>query len=225
MPVLCSWNITIEIDELLRGSGMRDKPRPAIRRAYREAVRIANTLNEPRAVHGCFPLAHIGDNTLELCNGTTLTSEELAAHMRGVDKLIVMGWTIGPKLESAATEQMNEGSQILGYGLDLCGSLLTEKLGRALYETLSADVSEEETKTSPMAPGQLDWDPGAQRDILQLIPAEAIGMSLTQSAVLRPKKSGTAVFGVGKRGEVQSNATPCDKCPRREQCNHRWHIH
>ena len=72
------------------------------------------------------------------------------------------------------------------------------------------------------SPGYGDWDIHAQPELLRLTQAESIGISLTESLMLRPRKSVTAVIGLvrGENGDekLPKGCATCTKlnCPSRE---------
>ncbi len=68
------------------------------------------------------------------------------------------------------------------------------------------------------SPGYGDWDVHAQPDLLRLTQAETIGVSLTESFMLRPRKSVTAVIGLLRGGTDAGKAAPkgCAVCPKRD---------
>ena len=49
------------------------------------------------------------------------------------------------------------------------------------------------------SPGYGDWDLPVQREVLELVEAKSIGLSLTETFILQPRKSVTAVIGWERR--------------------------
>ena len=65
------------------------------------------------------------------------------------------------------------------------------------------------------SPGYGDWDVHAQPDLLRLTQAETIGISLTESFMLRPRKSVTAVIGLLRGADEKKDAPKsCASCPK-----------
>jgi hypothetical protein len=54
--------------------------------------------------------------------------------------------------------------------------------------------------------------------LFDLLPAREIGVQLTESCLMLPRKS--VSFAVGLGSEMQADATACDLCSKRDHC--RW---
>jgi hypothetical protein len=67
--------------------------------------------------------------------------------------------------------------------------------------------------TPPYGPGQCDWDIKEQRELFSLVDAGSIGVRLTGSSLMVPKKSVSGVIGLGPEGET-FDKIPCDICDR-----------
>jgi len=65
-------------------------------------------------------------------------------------------------------------------------------------------------------PGQEGWPIQQQRVLFDLLPAGEIGVRLTASYLMLPRKSLSFVVGLGP--EMQPDAVTCDFCSKRERC-------
>ncbi len=68
-------------------------------------------------------------------------------------------------------------------------------------------------------PGQEGWSIQQQRVVFGLIPAEEIGVRLTSSCLMLPRKSVSFAMGLGP--DMRADAVPCDFCSKRERCHWR----
>jgi hypothetical protein len=67
------------------------------------------------------------------------------------------------------------------------------------------------------SPGQEGWSIQQQRVVFGVVPAEEIGVRLTSSCLMLPRKSVSFVIGLGP--DMRADAVPCDYCSKRERCN------
>ena len=71
------------------------------------------------------------------------------------------------------------------------------------------------------SPGYGDWPIQAQPEMLRLAKAHEIGISLTSSLMLTPRKSVTAIIGlIPKTQDVEPEKQSCKYCPN-PNCNFR----
>ena len=70
------------------------------------------------------------------------------------------------------------------------------------------------------SPGQEGWPIQQQRVFFGLLPAEEIGVRLTTSCLMLPRKSISFVIGLGP--DMRADAVACDFCSKRERCQ--WRV-
>lgn len=149
-----------------------------------------------------------------LINGEEFKSRDLAKHLQGCEQVALMAVTLGSGTDVAlrriALQNIAEGAA-------------AQAVCAALVETLCDDVeSEIKTKTavsktcSRFSPGYGDWDLTDQPKVLRLLDADRrIGLSVTESNMLTPIKSVTAIVGLNPENillhEVCDNK--CLNCP------------
>jgi cobalamin-dependent methionine synthase I len=70
------------------------------------------------------------------------------------------------------------------YMADRVDAIVQTEIQRAGYE-----------RTMRYSPGYGDWDLTVQAELLRLVGADVIGVSCTETSILQPRKSVTAVIG------------------------------
>ena len=70
------------------------------------------------------------------------------------------------------------------------------------------------------SPGQEGWSIWQQQMLFGLLSAEEIGVRLTESCLMLPRKSVSFVIGLGP--EMRPDAVTCDFCSKRNRC--RWRV-
>jgi hypothetical protein len=226
MPVLRDWDLHLDVDRVLRGQGadpgaIRARSQALVELAER-ALEEGEELLAPAVLYQSFSVGSLSHERLELEGGARLHGPLIAQHLAGAQEIVLMLCTIGAALETRASELMAED---LAYGLALDG------LGSAAAEALaneSCHFFEQQWLASgmevsiPLSPGMVGWpvDTG-QKEIFALLETELVGVSLTDSSVMIPRKSITLALGMGPT--LRSGGTTCDFCSMRTTCRYQDH--
>ncbi len=121
-----------------------------------------------------------------------LEKAELPDHpiFRGAERAGLCVCTIGPDLEAAAARLMREGELLRGLVLDWLGSEAVTNISRQAEAWLAGEGRADGLWPSRMfAPGDKGWDISGQEFIFASVPASTIGVSLSGSFMMTPRKS------------------------------------
>ncbi len=127
----------------------------------------------------------------------TLRSRSLARHLRGCDSAVLFGATIGIEPDRL----MNRYARLSPAKALLLQAVGAERI-EAVAEAFSAELSEimkKEGKTvkTRFSPGYGDLPLEVQKDIFELLSLpKNIGLTLTESCLMSPTKSVTAIIGI-----------------------------
>lgn len=108
----------------------------------------------------------------------------------GADKVALCVCTIGPELERKSQEQIADNQMLNGFILDSLGSEAAEEVAR-----LSDRIIAEEARSAGFwpskrfSPGYGAWDIREQQYVFQVLPADRIGVSLSETCMMNPRKS------------------------------------
>ncbi len=98
--------------------------------------------------------------------------------------------TIGPRLEEASAEHFRRNDDLRGLILDALGSDAVGRLGRMADRFLAEKALALGLWPSKRyAPGYKGWDVCEQAFLFSVVPAAEIGVSLTESWMMVPRKS------------------------------------
>jgi hypothetical protein len=208
----------IDSDMLLRLAGYSDK-RPAPPRLVEAAERTierTHALARPRAVYEVHETAAAEDGSV-LLGGGRFTGKILAKVLGGSDLAAVYAATLGPELDAESSRLSGQGDVLSSVLLDTAGSLV---LGKASITFIQRVFSAEAAPrgfavTPPFGPGQCRWDLAEQRVLFDLIAPSRIGITLTDTFLMIPKKSVSGILGIGKPDSVFTK-TPCQICDRKD---------
>ena len=195
----------VDFREVLRYAGCRSEE-PEILSLAHWAAQTAAPLLRPAVCWRELSVSVEGE-TVTL-GDLELHSRALARNLRGCEKAILFGATVGLALDR----------QIARYGrLSPAKGLLLQALGaeriEALCDAFNAEVTAHCGPTRPrFSPGYGDLPLEAQRQIFPLLDcAGKIGLCLNDSLLMSPTKSVTAIIGIGAGERQREKCAACSK--------------
>ena len=106
--------------------------------------------------------------------------------------------TAGEKISLRAKEISTEQDPLLGYILDIIGSLLAEKVADKVEQKIEADARQSGlTLSDRFSPGYCDWSVAEQQKLFSLFPENFSGVILSDSSLMHPIKSVSGFIGLG----------------------------
>jgi hypothetical protein len=226
MPVISDWDLIIDVDQVLRGQGadptsIRERSTNLVEIAER-AISEGFPLLEPELLYRRFSVESVIHERLLLEGGGELKGALLAQHMAPATEVIVILCTIGIGVETLVKDSMATDI-VFALALDGLGSAGVEALANAACRYFEIEAEAAGLATSiPLSPGMVDWTvEDGQPQIFNLLPVEDIGITLTPSYIMLPRKSLSMVIGLGKA--MTAVGTQCDFCSMRETCRYQDH--
>ncbi len=225
MPISRDWDLHLDVDMVLRGQGADPAAvrarRPALVAIAQRALADGLPLLEPAVVYRELDVRGLRHERLDLGDGLNLAGPLIAQHLGAAQRVVVMVCTIGDVLERYVSEVLREDAPY-GLALDGLGSMAVEALGVAACNRFEAQAAGQGLQVSvPLSPGMIGWpvDQG-QPQVFRLVDAESIGVTLSSSSQMIPRKSTSMVLGIG-RDMLQGRT--CDFCSVREHCRYQDH--
>lgn len=135
----------------------------------------------------------------------TITGTKIGQHLAGCDKVVMLAATVGETIEDTVSKRFADGSYTDSVLLDAAATAAVEQIADSMEKTIKQ-------KTAPMgygmrwrfSPGYGDWPLEDQLDMIRLTEAYKIGLSLSTSLMLIPRKSITAIIGLCKETTSQA---------------------
>ncbi len=144
------------------------------------------------------------------------TGKIIAAQLKKAGYAAFLICTAGSAIENLSREHMDKGNLLEGYILDLIGSEAAEETASFVHETIQDIVGMDGFKiTNRYSPGYCNWDVVEQFRLFQLFGKHDFGISLTDSALMSPVKSVSAIVGIGEnvdRGKYSCSICGDKKC-------------
>ena len=203
------------IEEALRYLGAADAPETLRRQVAGEAETLSAQFR-PRHVCKVCELDFQGEEIF-LCGTAVVLKGGTALKMLAqCHRAALLACTLGARFDLALTA-MQARNMARAVILDACGSALVEQGCDEAEKELSARFPGRYL-TDRFSPGYGDLPLELQRDICAALDTpRRLGLHVTESLLLNPVKSVTAVIGLSDRPQM-ARVRGCDYCQMRERC-------
>ena len=206
----------IDRGQVLRYLGCRGAYDAALEAELQRRTGVLKAEAEPRAVWKLFPL--LPDFSLAgAC--FRLEGESVRALLKDCDQVILMAATLGSSVERLIrrTQAVDMAGALI---LDACGSAAIENVCDNLCAELAAGFAPRYL-TDRFSPGYGDMPLSQQRELFAALDVtRRIGVTLTDSGLMLPQKSVTALIGVSDRPQVM-RPRGCAACSLHDTCAYR----
>lgn len=124
-------------------------------------------------------------------------SKNIIKILNGKSLIYIMACTLGEELGRHVSESDNVSDAFI---LDAIGSETVEVLANNVNRIIRQDAEMHGLPSLSMrfSPGYGDLNLNLQKDLLSIVNAQEIGITLTQTGLMYPQKSITALIGAGK---------------------------
>jgi len=229
MKIIKNIKLKIDEEEVLRYQGSHNnklkKVNKTIMKITREEIERGYNLFEPKGIFSPVKIKQISfsDGRVDLKNGFPLNfSNSIINLLKGTSYLVLGVVTIGSSLENKVSEFFTQGEYPRAIALDAVGTVAVESLSRHIRNLVCQEAKEQYFKTTRyFSPGYGGWDISQQKDIFKIIPTNKIGVSLTESCMILPRKSLSWIIGIGKNITIPSkDNNSCQIC-QAKNCQYR----
>jgi hypothetical protein len=225
MNIKRDWIIDLNEEQLVRAQGagfVRLLEQPSRRNAWQAALAEARALVQPAAAWDAFPIREIRHELVLLANGVKIGGGPVTRVIGGASVLIVAVCTVGPAIESRASELQRSREMFRAMMLSDLGSWVVDRVRQQLCRWLEEDAARRGLRVSAsLSPGESEWSVRDQPAIFSLLDTRPIGVSLSQSMVMSPLKSLSLIMGIGAQSLGVEGGSNCDFCTIRERCTYR----
>ena len=209
----------LDLSEPLRYLGVRGEPGPAL---LAELSSVADKLTRsvaPRYIWRVFPLSFREEGPALEGIGLTLPGGMAARMLGECSQAVLLACTLGAGFEALLRAEQAR-SMARAAMRDACGSAWVEAGCDAAEEEISARFPEL-YRTDRFSPGYGDLPLTIQKDVCALLDApRRLGVQVTDSFLMNPSKSVTAVIGLSDRPQP-ARIRGCGFCSLRESCQYR----
>ena len=222
-------DLQLNIKEVYRYLGYRGRePEEEIKEKIADCIKQVLEVSELRGLYEELPLVFSGEEGELSIGGIKVKSFDLWKNLSECSSVYLLGATIGIGIDRLiARASVSDMTRATIY--QAVGAAYVEEYVDYINEEIRVKACGEGLALRPrFSPGYGDLPLDYQQDIFRLLNlSKHIGISLTESMLMSPSKSVTAIIGVGKRstkGEGESELEPeqvnkhrgknCKLCPK-----------
>lgn len=206
----------LDIREALRYLGIHSWPEPELLAQVEEVAAELRARLEPRYTYRVFPVERREEDFALAGSGVCLTGSLARRMLSGCHQAALLGCTLGAEFDRLL-EQTQRRDMARAVILDACGGALVEAGCDRAEAELRARLSGGYL-TDRFSPGYGDLPLVLQRPICAALEADKrLGLHVTESLMLTPVKSVTAVIGISHTPQP-ARIRGCGYCDMRESC-------
>lgn len=148
-------------------------------------------------------------------------SKDLSNLFEECNQCVLMSATLGFKIENSI-RRYSYKDLTKGLIIDSCATTSIEEVCDLVEKNLDYKFSKEKKYlTMRYSPGYGDLDIRLNKDILNLLNAQKkVGISVTDTGIMMPRKSVTALIGISDMKKEKIRRT-CDNCPNKNNCKYK----
>ncbi len=201
--------------EALRYLGVKGAPPEDVRRQVEQAFAGLLPLCQPRWVWRAV------DKQALPGLGLLLPGQDIHTLLRECDRVVLFALTLGPGPE-ALIRREGLRSPTAALILDACASAACEQACDDLQGQLEGQLCADGIfPTDRFSPGYGDLPLEVQKPLLELLDAQRrCGITLSDTCIMTPRKSVTAIFGLADRPQGK-RARGCAFCSMNQNCSFR----
>lgn len=174
---------------------------------------------DPRYVCRIFDIDHSADQKIIL-GKLEIGSKSLSRNLKGCGSIVLFGATLGPGVDRLITRTsiMDMAKAVV---VQACAAAMLEEYCDRCQNEIGGELEKEGLYLRPrFSPGYGDFDIHYQEPLMRMLDcAKKIGLTMTDSFMMSPTKSVTAVIGISRTRERCPTAG-CEVCPKTD-CEYR----
>ncbi|SDG58303.1 Vitamin B12 dependent methionine synthase, activation domain [Selenomonas sp. WCT3] len=218
MPIYNAPLLAIDAKETRRYAGLM-KAENFDESKIEEACQDARLLASPKGIWEVYDY-DCENQEVKAAPTCILKGVKIGAHLAGCEKVIALATTVGETIEETVTQRFEEGQYASSVLLDAAATAAVEQVADAMEKAIRPKAA---AKGYGMrwrfSPGYGDWPIEQQPELIRLTGAANIGIQLSSSMMLIPRKSITAIIGLYKEDKSKPEAAVthkkgCAACPK-----------
>ena len=184
----------MRIPKLSKLSELKEKP---LADAIKLAIDRGYTLIQGKGVYKTYQLTNAKDG---YPTGPALddlfSSDKIAKILSDCDYVTLLVSTIGPALETEVEKLQDKGDLTGAYALEMVGGWMADYMADRIDDMIVPKITKAGyERTMRFSPGYGEWPLKTQEKLLPLAEADKIGVTLTDTDIMIPRKSVSAVIG------------------------------
>jgi len=175
-------------------------------------IQDASWLIEPQCSYVIKDVERV-EGTRVFLEDVIFESRVIAQLMQRCQKAAIFAVTIGGLLE-LKVKRLVEKRQVLEAAIvDAIGSDAADKLAETIHSQIGEIASAQGLNVSlRFSPGYCDWDIAQQKMVFQAMNGHSLGIRLTDSCLMVPRKSVSGIIGMSSCNGELEKWNPCKTC-------------
>jgi len=212
--------IDIEIDkqQVYRylGYDAGSEPPPRIESLIDEHIAISDQFSFPCTTYTILDVQFVLGTRAFIEGLISFESKVVSQLLRKCQKVALFVATIGDELEYVAGHLAEDGLLLQSTVLESIGSSAVEQAANFLQERIrdTAELQGLVASKRRFSPGYCDWDVDQQEKLFEALDASSIGVELTETCLMLPRKSISGIIGIGLPDQGIENYNPCPTCDK-----------
>ena len=204
--------------EAARYMGIKGEPDRAASELLDRAEKLVREKVSPQYVYR-ETSAELCSNGVKLgCMDTLLSGNSIRKHLEGCERAILLAVTLSAEADKLI-RQAAVSDVAFSLAVDCICSAAVEQVCNRAEEEIFADKPEV-YRTWRFSPGYDDLPIELQKELLTALNGQRrIGLTVTESFLLLPTKSVTAIIGISSN-PISKGEHGCAVCSRRDNCNY-----
>ncbi len=170
-----------------------------VRSMFLEALGRARALMRPQAAYRALPVeSNDGMRVRFPDEGFFIESRQVAGLLKASAVAVCFAATVGTGLDDAISDSMRNGEMLMATMLDAIGSETADAAADELHWKIlkRRAAAAGRLVTARFSPGYGDWPLTVQKDLIRVCGGALIGIRVTPSSLMIPRKSVSAVLGL-----------------------------
>ena len=183
-----------------------------------DCIREMGETMTPRCIYKTFPIEWNGES----CEfaGIRVELGNLTRNLKGCKEIVMLAVTIGPGADRLV-KRSEIRDMLKAYTYQAVGAAAVEAWCDEVNERIKQEAADKELYARPrFSPGYGDFPLEVQKDFERILEMpKSIGVSLSESLLMTPTKSITAVIGLSDRA-TDCHRAGCEECNMHETCEY-----
>ena len=183
-----------------------------------DCIREMEEAMTPRCIYKTFPIEWDGES----CEfaGIRVEPGNLTRNLKGCKEIVMLAVTIGPGADRLV-KRSEIRDMLKAYTYQAVGAAAVEAWCDEINERIKQEAADKELYARPrFSPGYGDFPLEVQKDFERILEMpKSIGVSLSESLLMTPTKSITAVIGLSDKA-TDCHRAGCEECNMHETCEY-----
>ena len=183
-----------------------------------DCIREMEEAMTPRCIYKTFPIEWDGES----CEfaGIRVELGNLTRNLKGCKEIVMLAVTIGPGADRLV-KRSEIRDMLKAYTYQAVGAAAVEAWCDEVNERIKQEAADKELYARPrFSPGYGDFPLEVQKDFERILEMpKSIGVSLSESLLMTPTKSITAVIGLSDKA-TDCHRAGCEECNMHETCEY-----